>query len=640
MEREARRRARRLVVSALVATTVGVGWWAWALRDPLRLPKRLTIEDPVVDLSETFDRAAVAEERSDDPVAAGRLQPGSALAPSGASRRAIVAPPPSRLRFRVRAPAGAVLRFGAAAEQTSKRADHAAGVRFAVLADGRELFARTLDPVHRRDRRWVDDAVDLGVTAERDVELELRTTAAGGGDRVSGRPGWSHVRLVRRTTRDRQPAGPATPNVLVLLVDTLRADRLGCYGARPSPSPTLDTLAAGGRVFEQAISQASWTMPAVATYFTGLHPRSHGVVAGTDPTATADGGSDPSYLADSIPTIAAEAEDAGITTIAVTASPLVSRDTNLTRGFETVEEFGWTSDRARWTPAAEVNAHFLRWLHANRRHRFLAYLHYMDVHDPYTPPAPFRPPVPDGVRAKIAAGEINDIAIGINRHGAPPLSEPEVSYLRALYDGEIAAWDAELARLLAGLDAAGVRDSTVIIVLADHGEEFQDHGKLKHGIHLYDELVRIPLVIAGPGIAPARATAQVQGIDLFPTLAARLGLHVPATLPGQDVLGEYQARAALSETRYGIGADGGPTPLFSLRTSRWKLIAAPAGGRYELFDVAADPAELHDRFATAPEAVGLVADLGRLEAALPPPPRTAGHDPGLEQKLRALGYVE
>src|SRR5438128_505163 len=286
--------------------------------------------------------------------------------------------------------------------------------------------------------------VDLAPWAQRDVEIALATEAAGAGPLV-GTPGWSHVRLVSESRRARQATGAGTPSVLVVLVDTLRADHLGCYGAAPSPSPVVDRLAAGGLVFEQAVAQSSWTMPSVATLFTGLHPRSHGVVG-----ASADGApaaSDPGFLADTLPTLAERAEAAGVTTVGVSGSPLVSRATNLARGFETFVEFGWDRARNDWPPAAEVNARFLAWLARNRALRLLAHLPYMDPHDPYTPPAALRPPAPPGVRPAVAAGQAEGLARRVNAPGGSALSGAEVEHLRRLYDAEIRAWDAELGTL-------------------------------------------------------------------------------------------------------------------------------------------------------------------------------------------------
>src|SRR4029453_14458603 len=146
------------------------------------------------------------------------------------------------------------------------------GVQFRVVVDGTERFTQTVNPAARkRDRRWIDGSVDLRAAAGRTVEAGLETRARGSGRPLAGVPAWSHVRLMRATSRPRQQARTGAPNVLVLLVDTLRADRLRGYRARPSPSPTLDRLAARGLLFEDSVSQSSWTMPSVASIFTGLH---------------------------------------------------------------------------------------------------------------------------------------------------------------------------------------------------------------------------------------------------------------------------------------------------------------------------------------------------------------------------------
>ncbi|HUE29421.1 MAG TPA: sulfatase, partial [Verrucomicrobiae bacterium] len=577
---------------------------------------------------------AVVEEAAGAPVHLGGVQPTPHWGdPDSAYRRAIVAPPRSRLRFPVRVPAGGALRFSTAVEGQ----DRTAGVRFTVAVDGRPVFARTLDPAaRRRDRHWFDERVDLSRWADKDVEIALATESTGAG--VTGTPGWSHVRLVRESRRARQAASAAAPSVLVVLVDTLRADQLGCYGAAPSPSPVVDRLAAGGLVFEHAVAQSSWTMPSVATLFTGLHPRSHGLIG---PSADAAGAaSDPGFLADTLPTLAERAEAAGVTTVGVSGSPIVSRATNLARGFETFVEFGWDRARNDWPPAAAVNARFLAWLERNRGLRFLAYLHYMDPHDPYTPPASLRPPAPPGVRSAIAAGQVDGLARQVNAPGGSPLAAVEVEHLRQLYDAEIRAWDAALGTLLDALAAHGLADSTIVVLTADHGEEFQEHGRLKHRIHLYDELLHVPLVIAGPGIRPGRVAEQAQGIDLFPTVAALLGTAAPHGLPGHDLLAARPETPAISETLYGLMPDGTTTPIVSLRTAEWKLIHAPALGRYELYDLRRDPGEREDRFGNAAEGAALAARLAEWETTAPAPPRAEGSDPALGEKLRALGYVD
>jgi arylsulfatase A-like enzyme len=225
--------------------------------------------------------------------------------------------------------------------------------------------------------------------------------------------------------------------------------------------------------------------------------------------------------------------------------------------------------------------------------------------------------------------------------GALVPSPGDVAYLRALYDAAIRTWDRQLGVLLDGLSRLGLRDSTVVIVLADHGEEFDEHGWLTHRVHLYDELIHVPLVIAGPGIPRGRVTTQVQGIDVLPTIAARLGVLLPPGLPGRDVLVTPRVeRPAVAETEFGLTAGAGMTELLALRQPPWKLIWAPATGHRELYDLAHDPGEHHDRFTDTPQAAALAAELSAWRAKAPAPPRPEGRDPALEQKLRALGYVD
>jgi arylsulfatase A-like enzyme len=611
---------RWAILLLAVAAIFGAVAWRRVLRDEFALPPRLRVERVVEDLT---GRA---------PDAGGRLgwvKPGQFNA-DGGYRQAILADPPASLRYRLHPPADAVLRFAVGVQGTGKRNKAAAGIRFAVSLDGREAFARVVNPAaNRHDRHWFEEEVDLGAQADRDVELTLSTRRAGSNPELGGLAGWSDVRLVRGEWRERQTAGRQSPNVVILLVDTLRADRLGCYGAVPSPSPNLDRLAARALVFEHMVAQSSWTMPAVASLMTGLYPRDHrleGWGAGA--------------LSNEIPTMAEYAAAAGITTVGVSANPLVSLRTNFARGFETFRDFGWDEKRRNWAPAADVDGPFFRWLERNRGHRFLAYLHYMEPHDPYTPPDGMRPAAPEGVRPKVAAGYLDGIAVEVGGPDKPPIPAVEVTHLRGLYDGEIRAWDAALGEVLATLSRFGLDDSTVVIVVADHGEEFQEHGRLKHGSHLYEETIHVPLVVAGPGIVPGRRGDLAQSIDLFPTVAALLGVTPPPGLPGHDLLSSATERPVFSETHHGIAPGGGDMHLLSVRTPGWKLIHTPALARFELYDLARDPGEHDDRFGTVPEGEHLVELLTAWERAAPPPPQVTSPDPALREKLRALGYVE
>lgn len=441
------------------------------------------------------------------------------------------------------------------------------------------------------------------------------------------------MRLLREERVERQRA-TGGPNVLVILIDTLRADQLGIYGATPSPSPTLDRLAARGLVFDVAVSQASWTMPAVASIFSGLHPRSHGAVGPDDQSGAG------TLLPDDVTTLAELIEGAGITTFGVSANMLVGRATNMTQGFETFVELPFDEKTRDYAPASVVNQHFLEWVGGARAVRFFAYLHYMEPHEPYAPPPALRPAPPPGMRSDLAAGRMHDFALAVNARKVAPPGPAEIAYLRRLYDGDIRSWDDQLATLLGGLQSLGRLDSTIVVVLADHGEEFLEHGNLTHGGHLYDETVHIPLVIVGPGIPAGRRADIAQDIDLLPTIAALLGAATPSGLSGRNLLATSTAGDVISEIVSGFGDDGAGRGMIALRAGNLKLIRSGASDSLELYDLATDPGEHSNLAATATEAVTLDARLDRWAAGAPPPPQTAARDPGLREKLRQLGYVQ
>jgi arylsulfatase A-like enzyme len=626
---------------AAVAVLVVVGALVAVRRRPSApsLGSRLRLETTVAELSASLDGARV-DEGPRGRVTVGSLRPDPGGTRNGAYRPALVTPAPSAVRFRLDLPQGAALRFGIGVHNDGKRHPDRAGLRFAIAVDGRELFAEVVNPARdRHQRRWFDREVDLGAWAGRSVEVALAVRATDDDAEPAGTPGWSHVRLVRDRWLDRQTASASAPSVLVLLVDALRPDAVGCYGGGEERTPAFDRLAASGLVFGEMVAQSSWTLPSVATYLTGLHPRSHGVNfsrRADDPRGLDFAGS---FLSDRLVTLAERAGEAGITTFGASANPLVSAGANFAQGFERWHDLAEDKTARDWAPGREVNRAFLGWLRRAGGYRFLAYLHYMDVHDPYKPPPEFRPPPAPALSAEVQAGEVRDLAAAIKWGTRPPLPPAEIEHLRRLYEGDVRAWDAALAELLAGLEAAGRRDSTIVVVLADHGEEFQEHGGLTHGHTLYEELLRVPLVLAGPGVRRGRVETPVQGIDVLPTLAALLGLPRPAELPGQNLLGPLEVRPAIVETHRGTGPDRSLRQLLAVRTPPWKLIWQRPSERVELYDLGHDPRERQDLDASAPPARrDLLAHLAGWSPPAPPP--VAGADPDLEAKLRALGYVQ
>jgi arylsulfatase A-like enzyme len=605
-------RATRAAVALLLAAACGHG-----------PPPELQVEDVVADLSAGAD---------DGPgVTRAPLDPGDALRGDGA-RTALVVVPGATITRRVAVPEGGALRFGFGVDGSGRREAARSAVRFTVAVDGEAVFGRDVNPAaDRHDRRWFDERVPLDRWRGRDVAVSFTVALASPDASPSGTAGWSRIRLVRTRAVARQRASLERPNVVVVLADTLRADAAG-PGRAPSATPALDRLGAAGLVFTQAVAQSSWTLQSVSSLMTGLHSRAHGALGRHDrtPGAAAWG-----VLADGVVTWAEAAARAGITTVGVSANPLVSHGTNLAQGFETFVELPWDPEGRNWPDGEAVNAAFLRWLGDQGGYRFVAYLHYMEPHDPYTPPAP--PAPAPGVRPAVARGWIRELANQVNWSRTATLSADEAAHLRDRYRGEVASWDDALGRLLDGLGS--VRDRTIVVVTSDHGEEFLEHGRLVHGSHLYDETVRVPLVLQGPGVPAGRRDDQAQGIDLFPTLARLLGVEPPAGLPGRDLLAPPASAPAVLETSSGIGPNGEPLDLVAVRTQRWKLVETPALGRRELYDLAADAGERSDLGPTAPAAAELAAILDAWRGATPPAASVSPAQ-GLGERLRALGYAQ
>lgn len=628
-----------------LAVVAGVATLMW-LRTPSKqhgpLPPHIEVFDVARELT-TLDGATVVQQDGATPVRIDWMRTNQRKDGKGEMRRVLLTPPPARVRYDVEIPADGVLQLGLGVGEPRDDGRREA-VIFTAQLDGQEIFRRVVDPARNgnRDDRWLPERIPLPAFANRNVVLELSAVTASGAP-TTAPAGWSRMRLLSTTSVARQASSVAHPNVLVLLIDTLRADALGAYGARPSPSPAFDALAQRGVLFEQAISQAPWTIPSVATFFTGLHPPAHGVIGGPWKNV---GTGDPEravrwQLAENIPTLAELAQRAGVSTLGITANNLVSHTTGLARGFERWKEPTGAASATRFARADVVNDTLLDWLRANRTQRFFGYLQYMDVHSPYTPPSAFLPPDDPTLPADVRRGEIEPYS------GKPnPLAPQALTYLRARYDGAIRYLDGEIDRLLHGLQTLDLDRSTVVIILADHGESFGEHTYVGHTIHLYDEVLHIPLLLLGPGIgAPRRVAQQAQGIDLLPTIAALLDITPPAHLPGHDLLAPHPDEPAFSHTALWRAANGERTELLSLRTPGWKLIHEPGAERSEWYDLAQDPHEHRDQFATRTDGTALAAALrhrhqsARREHPALTAAASAPAKPELRGRLEALGYI-
>jgi arylsulfatase A-like enzyme len=245
------------------------------------------------------------------------------------------------------------------------------------------------------------------------------------------------------------------------------------------------------------------------------------------------------------------------------------------------------------------------------------------------------------VRRRVAAGRLSQWGPQIATSESLQLPAVELDYLRALYDAEVRAWDEELAHLLDALASMDLLRSTVVFVTADHCEEFAEHGRLQHGFHLYEELVHVPLVVRGPGIAAGRIETVSAGIDVLPTVAALLDVPVPGDLPGRPLFGPPLPadQPAYTMVQNGWLPDGRAASIYGIRTPGAKLLIAPDADWSAFFDLVADPGEHAPQPTTSAVAAGLVTQLATWRTANPVQ-RSTVEDPGFRDRLRALGYAD
>jgi choline-sulfatase len=404
--------------------------------------------------------------------------------------------------------------------------------------------------------------------------------------------------------------------VLIVTIDTLRADHLGCYGYERIGTPNIDRLAREGAIALDATAPAPITRPSHVSIFTGLYPAQHGI---RDNISRA--------LALDIPTLAEAFKAAGFDTAGFVSSIVLSAQSGLGRGFDQFSDRfdlgADAADEARFLDILEKRGDVavgdaIAWLERHAKARTFVWVHLYDPHAPYEPPEPYA-----------------------SRYADRP------------YDGEVAWSDELIGRLDAALTRLGIRDRTLMALTADHGEALGEHGELVHGFFLYQPTLRVPLLFRGPGIRPGtRIHPVATSVDLFPTLIDLAGIRTPNTahaLAGRSLapllrgtvatIGDAPAFAESLTPRLHYGW----SDLRSVRDGRWKFILAP---RSELYDLARDPNEQHNLAETEPtrtRALRAVLE-HHLESESAASVRstsaqTADIPPDLVQKLAALGYA-
>jgi arylsulfatase A-like enzyme len=441
------------------------------------------------------------------------------------------------------------------------------------------------------------------------------------------------------------PAG--APNVLLIVVDTLRADHLSCYGASPVRTPHVDALAAEGLRYADAFSQASWTRPSIATILTGLYPSSHGAIHKAD------------KLPDRVDTLAEVLQRGGYRTIGFADNANISPAFNFQQGFDEYHYlapaffFGASEPAAQLTlygglrlvrerflarrmdvqnyyqPAEVVTATVRRWLdgRGEAREPLFLFVHYMDPHDPYFV-HPFN-------------------GVGYARVAMPNPPAELAAKLHETYAGSVAYLDEHLGALFDDLKRRGLWDRTLVVLTADHGEEFHEHGGWWHGTTLYDEQVHVPLIVKPPGGHAGRVIEEfATSLDIAPTILAAAGIPGPAALQGHAL--PLDGGAPPSRQSVFAEEDLEGNVLQAVRTREWKLINANPGNPRglapeELYALPTDPGERTNVVARQPaEAEMMRAELGRsvLQArAHAGATEQGGADAATQERLRALGYT-
>jgi arylsulfatase A-like enzyme len=379
-------------------------------------------------------------------------------------------------------------------------------------------------------------------------------------------------------------------HVILIIVDTLRPDALSCYNPDSGPTPHIDRLAQDGILFTNAFSVAPWTLPSVASIMTGLSPTVHLALRPE------------SRLADTPTTLAECMRDEHYMTAAIGVNIFLKPEHNLSQGFDEyhfykppIGEYAEASagpEVSRWSRSeigtAELTGLAVEWLIRNRGNRFFLWIHYFDPHIPYAPPVDFIPGSPGVPEIGESFGKIDEI-----RDGRLDPTSLEKEWIRELYHGEVRYIDENVGKIIDTLVRLDLYDSTLIIFMSDHGEEFWEHGGFEHGHSLYNEVLRVPLIIRVPGTAPrGRRIDMVSLRSIMPTVLDLCDIDYEEEISSYSLASLWESDPEWSGTRpivsTGLLYGEGKT---SVIMDGMKYIRSDRANREELFHLDIDPGE-------------------------------------------------
>ncbi|MCC6764275.1 MAG: sulfatase [Deltaproteobacteria bacterium] len=441
------------------------------------------------------------------------------------------------------------------------------------------------------------------------------------------------------------PGPAALPDIVLVVIDTLRADHLGSYGHGRAQTPRLDDFAARGTRFSMARATSSWTLPSTASILSGRYPAEHGaermtLMIGEKQLMMAE-----MLAAGGYDTAGFSANAAVVTPESGFAQGFGRFDVLERRGEQSGPDPVWPSSAQKPAQpdatADVVTDAALAWVssRAAASHPYFLYVHYFDPHASYSPPRAYAEKF--GVRSDDPLRGPGQALVMLKK----TLTDQELATLRALYDAEIAFMDHEVGRLLDGL-GFGRRRDVVVVITADHGEEFGDHGRMQHTKTLYEEVLRVPLLIGGGDFSSGQVVAApVSLVRIFPTIAELARVAPPSGLPGRSLLPVLRGAAPAPEPET-VFADlpSGAVHRAAVVDGSWKLVL-DHGFAPVLYDLAADAGETTQRNQSqGARATALQKAIGehnkicyRARAAAPPVPITV--EPDRRERLRQLGYV-
>jgi arylsulfatase A-like enzyme len=413
---------------------------------------------------------------------------------------------------------------------------------------------------------------------------------------------------------------PGRYNLILISIDTLRSDRLGSYGYDRDTSPRIDAFAKNGALFENAVAESSWTLPSHVTMFSGLYPSTHGVIH-------------PALKPNPQTALLAELlRGAGYRTIGLTEGGYVVAQFGFDRGFETFED---ADDGLKVILSRALG----RIRDLGDGDRYFLFVHTYDVHCPYTP-------------AKGFAGKFQsegaEFIESRGRCGNPDfngmsLSDGQVRFLSDRYDDSIREADDALGEFFEQLETSGALANTAVVITSDHGEEFQEHGRIGHEKTLYREALLIPLIIVAPGIAPTRIAHPTGLVDLAPTVLNLLGIPVPEDMEGKSLVSLLEGGDPTERDGARVSELSWQRPLQSVMTPQLHLILDVGNERVLLFSPREDPSEARDISGRHPKEV---TELRRVldryfKERQPRSAATTDAVPEeLQEQLRALGYLQ